>query len=54
LVKKLTFNSKVWPGIKIKQIQQQAAKQNKHPSFLIPGLADGRWTQKDFTELSQA
>ena len=40
LVKRLTFNSKVWPGIKIKQIKQQAARQKKHPSFLIPGLGN--------------
>ena len=40
LVKKLTFNERVWPGIDIKKIQTEAKKLNMHPSMLIPGLSN--------------
>ena len=39
LVKSLTFNQKVWPGIDLDSIKRQAKQQGVHPSMLIPGLS---------------
>ena len=54
LVKSLTFNEKVWDGINIKALKRQASRLGTHASLLIPGLSDGRWTEEDYKELSQA
>lgn len=40
LVKSMTFNEKIWDGLDIVKLKEEAIEKDMHPSLLIPGLSN--------------